>query len=205
MQVGCEDRIRAAGLKFASLRRYPSRNAGINRWCPADTISAHRIPGSSPEILLQRGKRFCAIQHRNENPNPQDNRNSKYEPAGLPRTCGRHTFSAFGKSSSSRCYAKHACTLSNATLTSVRLAIRDMLGLDKSGHAVGFGDPVPREPASTAGGGILVVKLNCELDQTRPASLRNLAKSGVETVPIGIKELRVVESIEGFGSKFQLL
>lgn len=49
------------------------------------------------------------------------------------------------------------------------------------------------------------MKLNCELDQTRPASLQNLAKSGVETVPIGIKELRVVESIEEFGSKFQLL
>jgi hypothetical protein len=55
------------------------------------------------------------------------------------------------------------------------------------------------------GTGILVVKFNCELDQTRPASLRNLAKSGVETVPIVIEELRVVESIEEFGSKFQLL
>ena len=58
-------------LKFECLWRDPSRPAGINLMVCTRTISAHRIPGSLPEILSPRGKRFCALKLGNENANPQ--------------------------------------------------------------------------------------------------------------------------------------
>src|ERR1700677_4973691 len=47
---------------------------GLTSWCAADTISAHRTRGSLPQILPPRGKRFCALQLRNENANPRISR-----------------------------------------------------------------------------------------------------------------------------------
>jgi len=44
---------------------------GLNSGVPPDTISAHPIPGSLPEILPPSDKRFCALQLRNENARPQ--------------------------------------------------------------------------------------------------------------------------------------
>jgi len=39
--------------------------------CRADAISAHQVPRNSHEILPPKGRRFCALQLRNENANPQ--------------------------------------------------------------------------------------------------------------------------------------
>ena len=47
------------------------------------------------------------------------------------------------------------------------------------------------------------MKLERELDQTGPASLRDFTESGVKTISVGILELSVIESVEEFSAEFQ--
>lgn len=47
------------------------------------------------------------------------------------------------------------------------------------------------------------MKLERELDQTGPASLRDFTESGVKTISVGIQELSVIESVEELSAEFQ--
>jgi len=47
------------------------------------------------------------------------------------------------------------------------------------------------------------MKLERELHQTGPASLRDFTESGVKTISVGIQKLGVIESVEEFSPEFQ--
>jgi hypothetical protein len=47
-----------------------------------------RSPCEWRPALPPREMRFCALQHRNENANPKNNRNSKYEPTVFSECAG---------------------------------------------------------------------------------------------------------------------